>query len=173
MAKPIGILALLLLPLAGQATLKFDLPSGWTSHPPSSTMRVAEIVLPKEPADTEDATLTLYYFGGAGGGTVQANIDRWIGQMAQPEGKPSQAAATTSAMTVHGLQVALVDVTGTYTAEMSPGSADHYNKPGFRLRAGVVTTPGGSYYIKLVGPAKTVAKWDSAFDAFLKSLRYE
>jgi hypothetical protein len=67
--------------------------------------------------------------------------------------------------------VTLVDLTGTYVAEVSPGSTQRFNKPGFRLRAAVVTTTEGPYFIKHVGPAKTVAKWEEAFAAFVKSLR--
>ena len=40
---------------------------------------------------------------------------------------------------------------------MRPGATEHFNKPDFRLRAAVVETPGGPYYIKMTGPAKTVA----------------
>jgi hypothetical protein len=29
------------------------------------------------------------------------------------------------------------------------------------------------YYVKLAGPAKTVAKWDPAFADFMKSLKFE
>src|SRR5262249_25309549 len=103
----------------------------------------------------------------------QANIDRWIGQLSQPDGKASKDVAKTSDLTAHGLKISMVDVSGTYVAEVSPGSTEHFNKPGFRQRAAAVETPGGVYYVKLVGPAGTVAKWDEAFMTFMKSLRFE
>jgi len=115
--------------------------------------------------------VTLYYFGTTGG-TVQANIDRWISQMAQPDGKPTKDLATTAALTsTSGLKISTFDVTGTYVAEKTPGSPEHYNEPGYRLRAAVVETAGGAHYVKFVGPAKTVARWSQSFDAFLKSLK--
>lgn len=155
------------------ATLKYDAPAGWVSKPPTSSMRVAEFTLPHISGDAEDATVTVYFFGGQGG-TVQANMDRWIGQMAQPGGKPSKDVAVTSTLkTKSGLAVTMVDVSGTYVAEVTPGSAEKFNKPGFRQRAAVVETPSGPYYVKLTGPAKTVAKWDESFLAFLKSIRLE
>jgi hypothetical protein len=151
------------------ATLKFDAPAGWVSKPPASTMRIVEYTLPKVAPDTEDAALAVFFFGGQGG-SVQANLDRWIGQMTQPDGRASKdVAKTTTFQTTSGLKVSLIDLTGTYVAEMSPGSADHFNKPGFRLRAAVIETPDGSYYVKLTGPAATVAKWDKEFLAFVKS----
>ena len=155
------------------ATLKYDAPAGWVSKTPSSSMRVAEFTLPHVPGDAEDATVTVYFFGGQGG-TVQANLDRWIGQMAQPDGKASKDVAATSTLkTKSGLAVTMVDVSGTYVAEVTPGSKDKFNKPGFRQRAAVVETPGGPHFVKLIGPAKTVAKWDDSFLAFVKSLRIE
>ena len=124
------------------ATLKFDAPSDWVSKAPSSSMRVAEWSLPKAAGDSEDATLTIFFFGATQGGNVQANVDRWIGQMSQPDGRASKDVAKTSSLTSHGLKISMVDVTGTY-------------------------------FVKLVGPAKTVDKWNDSFESFLKTLRYE
>jgi hypothetical protein len=47
------------------------------------------------------------------------------------------------------------------------------NKPNFRMRAGVIETPKGAYFIKLVGPEKTVARWDDAFMSFVKSAEFK
>jgi len=160
--------------MATAAGLKFDAPAAWTAKTPSSTMRVAEFALPKDAADAEDASLVVYFFGAQQGGTVQANLDRWIGQMAQPDGKASKDVAKTSSLqSKAGLKITLVDVSGTYVAEVTPGSTERLNKPGFRQLAAVVETSGGPYYVKLVGPKATVAKWQSSFSAFLGSLRYE
>lgn len=159
--------------LSSQAptAIKFDAPAGWVSKAPSSSMRVADWTLPKAAGDKDDATLTLYYFG-TGGGTVQANIDRWISQMSQPDGKPTKDLAKTAAMTsTSGLKISTFDVTGTYVAEKMPGSPDRYNEPGYRMRNAVIETAGGAHYVKFVGPAKTVEKWGASFEAFLRSLR--
>ena len=114
---PFAVLAVAVL---SAPTLKFDAPVGWVSRTPSSTMRVAEWALPKVSGDAEDAILTVYFFGATMGSNAQANIDRWIGQMSQPDGRDSKAVAKTSTMTVHDLKVTLVDVTGTYVAEVTP-----------------------------------------------------
>lgn len=65
--------------------LTFTAPPAWHSRPAASTMRVAEFVVPKAPGDPEDAEVILYFFGGQSG-SVDANIDRWIGQMQEPAG---------------------------------------------------------------------------------------
>jgi hypothetical protein len=155
------------------AGLTFTTPQGWQPGRPGSSMRVAELTLPRAPGDAEDAQLIIYYFGAGQGGTVEANIDRWIGQMQQPDGKDSKGVAKRESTTVNGLSVSLLDVTGTYTAEMAPGSSEHHNKPRFRMRAGVVQTPNGPYFIKLTGPEKTIAKWDQAFNQFIASLKFQ
>jgi hypothetical protein len=171
---PLSLVALLTVwPAAPAATLKYTAPAGWTVKTPASSMRVAEFTVPKVSGDKDDASLVVYFFGANGGGTVQANVDRWISQMSQPDGKASKDLAKTATMTVNGLKVSTVDVSGTFVAEMSPGSAEHFNYPGWRLRAAVVETSGGVYYVKLTGPAATVAKNEAAYTAFLQSLKYE
>jgi hypothetical protein len=47
------------------------------------------------------------------------------------------------------------------------------HQPHFRLRAGVVETSNGPYFIKLTGPEKTVAKWERAFDQFVGSFELQ
>jgi hypothetical protein len=154
------------------SVLKFGEPRGWVAKPPASRMRLAEFTLPKADGDAEDAQLGIFYFGG-GGGNVQANLERWISQVSQPDGRASKDVAKTTKLEATGLAITLVDVPGTYVAETSPGSKERFNKPGFRLRAAVVEGKGGPYFVKLTGPAKTVGKWDESFLAFLKSLRTE
>lgn len=135
-------------------------------------MRVAEFSLPRAAGDTEDAQLVVYYFGGSGG-TVEANLQRWVGQMQQPDGKPLPAgAAKKETRRVNGLSLTLLDVSGTYVAETAPGASERHHKPNFRLRAGVVETSNGPYFIKLTGPANTIAKWDRAFEQFVASLKF-
>jgi hypothetical protein len=174
-------LVLMLLTVGGQAgqasqataegRLHFTPAAGWTTKPTTSMMRIAEFVLPKAEGDTEDASLIVYYFGGTGG-SVQANIDRWLGQIAQPDGRPTKQVATVTERRVNGMAMTHVDATGTLVAEVSPGSAERHNKPGFRLRAAVIQSSNGPYFVRVVGPAKTVARWNTEIDAFLGSIRY-
>lgn len=151
--------------------LTFTAPAGWKSVPSSSSMRVAQFALPRAVGDAQDAELVVYYFGGSGG-TVEANMQRWIGQMQQPDGSPSSTLAKRSTRTVNGLVATIVDVSGTYVAEMTPGAKERYNNPNYRLRAVVIETPKGPYFIKLTGPSKTVAAHEQMFEKFLASVRY-
>ncbi len=169
------ILAWVGISLAAQPTpagkLDFTPPAGWQSRTASSTMRVAEFVLPGAEVKSQDGELVIYFFGGTGG-DVEANIDRWLGQMQQPDGRASRDVAKRESKTVNGLKITTLDVSGTYVAEVRPGSTERHNSPGFRMRTAVVETPKGPYFLKLVGPAATIEKWNATFNTFLGSLRF-
>jgi hypothetical protein len=171
MLIPAVVIALAGLQAAPPAAgLVFTAPPAWTSRPSASTMRVAEFVIPRAAGDSEDAEAIVYFFGGSGG-SVDANIDRWIGQMQQPDGSASKEKARRERLTINGLTVTTVDVAGIYVAEVRPGATERHNKPGFRLRAAVIETPRGPYYIKMTGPAKTMAAADADFKKFLATMR--
>lgn len=151
----------------GGSDLKFQVPEGWITEQPTSSMRVAQYRLP---GDAGDASLVVFFFGVGQGGSVDANLDRWIGQMKQPDGSASKAKAKTETTTINGMKVTLLDLVGTYSAgDMMGGSGAAQDRPDSRMRAGVFETAKGAYYIKLVGPEKTVSKWDSSYMAFIKS----
>ncbi len=153
------------------AALRYKVPAGWVEEERSSSMRVAQYKLPRTEGDTEDASLVLYYFGKGQGGSTAANIERWANQMQQAGGE--KAKISEESFTANGLKITVVDAAGTYVAETSPGSGTLNNKPGYRLRAAVVETPNGSYFVKLVGPEKTVAHWNESFVSYLKSFEFK
>ena len=156
-----------------KSSLKFTVPPGWIEEERTSSMRVAQYRLPPAEGDTENGSVVLYYFGQGQGGSTAANIERWVGQMKQADGGSSKALAKEERLEVNGLKVATVDVGGTYVAETSPGSGRFENKPGYRLLAAVVETPNGSYFVKLLGPEKTVVRWNESFLSFVKSFEFK
>jgi hypothetical protein len=155
-----------------KSSLKFTVPPGWVEEERSSSMRVAQYRLPKAPTDPEDASLILYYFGQGQGGSTAANVERWVGQMKQEDGGSAKDAKEERFET-NGLKVTAVDVAGTYVAETAPGSGTFLNKAGYRMRAAVVETPNGSYFVKLVGPEKTVMQWNESFLSYLRSFEFK
>lgn len=170
--RSLAITLLLTTAVMTQAgTLTFTAPAAWKARPAGSSMRVAEFVVPRAAGDPEDGEVVIFFFRG-GGGSVDANIQRWLGQFQQPSGQAVKDGGR-STMTVGGLEITTVDVSGTYIAELRPGAAERHNKPNFRMRAAVVETPKGPYFVKFTGPAATVEQASPAFDAFLKSLRFK
>ena len=146
--------------------LKFAPQPGWITEKPSGSMRQAQYRLPKADGDPQDAELVVYYFQGGGGG-VQANIDRWVGQFSKPDGSPVNDAKT-SRKTVNGIPLTIVDVSGTYMGGMGSETKSLTDS---RMLAAVVEAGNGPWFFKLTGPAKTVARWESSFQLFLAGIR--
>jgi len=142
---------------------------GWIVEKPANAMRKAQYTLPRADGDGEDATLIVHYFGGQGG-SREVNLERWAGQFEQPDGSKSADKIHSSTRTIAGLEVFEADLSGTYVAETAPGSGVHLNKPGWRMLAAIVGTKEGPWYVKLVGPAATIAKWEASYQAFLTAV---
>lgn len=156
---------------AGEAGgLSWTAPKGWAEQGPRP-MRAATYVIPAAKGDAEPAELGVFYFGQGQGGSVDANLKRWIGQFEQPDGGPSDKAAKTTKEKIGGLDVTLVEVTGTYTASMGPMSPVKDKKPGYRLLGAIVEGPQGPLFFKLTGPDKTVSGARPAFQKMLKTLK--
>lgn len=133
-------------------------------------MRAATYAVPAEAGDKEAGEMAVFYFGPGQGGAVQANIDRWIGQFEQPDGKPSRSVARTKKETIGGFAVTTIDLTGTYVASMGPMSGVKGNKPGYRLLGAIVESAEGPLFFKLTGPEKTVAAAQPKFQSLLRSI---
>src|SRR5277367_6445289 len=107
------LLAATLLVADSGAGVQWTAPAGWKAEA-QRPMRLATYTV------APGAECGVYYFGPGQGGSVDANIDRWIGQILQADGKPSKAAAKLLNKTIHGLKVTTVDVSGAYTGMGGP-----------------------------------------------------
>ena len=148
------------------AGLTWTLPAGWTIEAPRS-MRVATYSIPAASGDAEGAECAVFYFGAGQGGSVDANLRRWIAQF-QPATRSKR-----STRKVDGIPVSLADVAGTYTAHGGSMSQSQGDKPGWRLLGAIAESPQGAVFFKLAGPAKTVAAASGAFDTLVGSLKKE
>jgi hypothetical protein len=168
----LGILGLCGLLMADSAAgLKWAAPAGWKSQG-ERPMRVATYSVPATKGDAEGGECAVFYFGQGQGGSVDANIKRWIGQIKQPDGKPSEKVAKTGKKAVNGLPVTTIDLSGTYAASMGPmAGGGSVNKPGYRLLGAIVEGPQGALFFKLTGPAKTVAASEAAFNGMVQSVK--
>jgi hypothetical protein len=147
---------------AGAAgAIDFDLPKAWQSQTPSSSMRLAQATIPG-PGGPGD--LAVFFFGPGGGGPVDANIDRWVGQM-EGAAKP-----TPETFETNGYKVTWVDVKGTLKPSgMGMGPSTPVSNA--RLYGAVVEGPGGPWFFKAQGPDSTLGPQRDAFVALLKSVR--
>jgi hypothetical protein len=160
---------LLLLSLAALAEsvagLKWTAPPGWKSGG-ARPMRAATYLVAPAPGDRDSAECAVYFFGTGQGGGVDANIERWKGQLHQPGGKP--VSAQVRKRSVHGLPVTTVDASGEYSGMGGP-MTQQPSKAGYRLLGAIVSGPGGNVFVKFTGSAKTVAANERKFDQLLES----
>jgi hypothetical protein len=152
---------------SGVAGISWRVPSSWQSRGPAP-MRVATYSVPPAPGDSEPGELAVFYFGAGQGGDVTANLQRWYGQIEQPDGRPSAQVARVSEKTVNGVKVTTVAVSGTYLWSARPMSPDKVKKPNYRLLGAIAEAPEGNVFFKLTAPAKTAAA--SNFDAVVGSI---
>jgi hypothetical protein len=148
------------------AGLKWTPPAGWKSSGTTS-MRAATYPVAPVQGDQDAAECVVYFFGLGQGGSIQANIDRWEGQFKTPGGKPAPAQVTK--ITIHGLPVTTIDVSGEYSGMAGPSATAPVRVPGYRLLGAIVESPGGNVFIKFTGPAKTIAADQPKFQQLLDS----
>ena len=149
--------------------LRWEAPAPFAQRAPKSRMRAAEYGLP---GDAGEGELTVYYFGPGQGGSVQANMDRWIGQFTQPDGSDSKAAAKIAERKVGDLKVTTLDLTGTFDGGMAPMMQKAPAAPmtDHRVLGAIAEGPQGPVFFKLVGPAATLGSAEQAFEGLVGSL---
>lgn len=156
--------------------LSFAVPKDWVAAAPSSAMRAAQFTLPVEKEGGDAPELVMFFFGAGQGGNTQANIDRWIGQMQQADGKPAADKAKRESRKVGDFTVSIVTVDGDYGGAMMGGDP-HANphgsgaKTGYRLWAAVVEGEGGPWFFKATGPKGALEKAAPGFDGLVASLK--
>jgi hypothetical protein len=156
----------------GRAALgpfSLQVPADWKETPSISGMRAAEFQLP---ATDGHAEVIVYYFGDNGAGSVQDNIDRWLSQFTQPDGKPSKEVAKVEQASFAGQQASLLSVSGRYAARAMPGG-QAVDKSDQSLLAAIVPSPKGPYYFRLIGDRAAVAAQSGKFRELLASLKVE
>lgn len=149
--------------------LVIALPTGWATRAPASSMRAAEIVLPRSEGEDE-ASLVVFHFGPGGAGTAEANLARWRSQFAMPDGSDPSDHARIESMDLGGRAMVVMRLDGTYIAETTPGSGERVNKENWSLVGAVVETSAGPYYLKLVGPASVIERERASIDAMLAGI---
>jgi hypothetical protein len=143
----------------GAGELQWSAPEHWKSGRTSS-MRLATF----HPNGADDTELSLIRLAGEAGGLV-ANVQRWYGQIANPEPSAAEVQALPK-LDVLGTQATLIELTGSYSG-MSSEAREGYMMLGLIVQP----TPEFSLYLKLTGPEAKVRAEKDAFMAFCKSLR--
>jgi hypothetical protein len=150
--------------------LTFQAPAAWKSSPPSSQMRRAELKVAPAEGDKEPAELVVFAFPG-GAGTVEANVKRWQNQFKDADGNPPPI----DSKTVKGknVEVTRVETAGHYFPMAFPGSPRQPDRPNYRLLGAIVQAGDTGYFLKMVGPDKTMKAARTDFDQLIASISAE
>ncbi len=153
--------------------LKSAVPADWKQENTNSQMRAFQFRIPHVAGDKNDAELVIFYFGQGGGGSVEDNIKRWKGLFTPAEGKTADNSAKTEKLKVGDVPVTYLDVQGTYLFKTRPFDPNDKGekRPDYRMFGVVFESANGPYFIRFVGPAKTVGENKKGFDDWLKSFK--
>ena len=148
----------------------FTPPSIWKDLGPSG-MREANYAFGPLEGEHDSATMAVFFFG-TGGGGIQDNIERWIGQISLPGGGDPHSTARREDFEAGGMKAHLVEVAGTYNASMGgPMSGQTVPKENYYMMAIVLEAPEGNLFFKLTGPVRTAKEMASAFRAAVENVR--
>jgi hypothetical protein len=141
--------------------LDWKAPERWQPVASASRMRLATYRIPRLPSDSEDAELSVVQAGGS----VDANVARWMGQF----DAAGQKTARHATRKVGPLDITVVELQGTYSGGMG---TDASPRAGWALLGAIVptSTDGMPCFFKLTGPARSVLAARAEFDALTASL---
>lgn len=146
--------------------LKSKTPDGWKKGTPTTDVQHAVFTIPKVEGDPEDAKLTVFFFKGSGG-SLDANIKRWKDAFKSPAGDKAKV----EKMKVGDVEVTTVDLQGTYLFKVTPMDTKSVEKPDFRMVGVYFNSKNGPYFMRFVGPAKTMDKNMDDFRSWLKNFK--
>jgi hypothetical protein len=180
-ARRLAVLASLVL-AAGAAlaqdeskTVAFgDAPAGWKVVPARGEGMAPklEFELPAAEGAADPARVTVHYFGSGGAGGWKANVARWASQFKNEDGSEvDPEKVKTEDADANGLKVKIVWLEGTWTPGRLVAMSPSPPKPGSKMVAAVVEGPDGPWFVRLVGPKKTVEKHEADYLKWLKSAK--
>ena len=136
----------------------YDLPPGW-----EALRGTRDRLIDLRPAGDFEASCYLTFLPGGGGG-LEANVNRWIGQFGgEPLSGEEIAALPRHAML--GRDATLVEVQGSF------GGMDGTPRPGFALLGLILSDPSGGIFLKFTAPSARVEAERANFFALASSLR--
>ena len=142
---------------AGGLTFTFSDP--WKMSPTAGMMRVATLLTTVEGVD-KPVEAAFYFFPGGGGG-VDANVQRWLGQFA------STTESKTEEVDAGGTKITFVNASGTYND--GPPMGAKTPKENYTLLGAIVPTSDSNVFIKMTGPKDAVAKLAEGFKKMASS----
>lgn len=137
---------------------KWSVPAQWVATAPRAMIYKSFSVSGDSDAKAE---VTVSFFPGDVGG-VLANVNRWRGQLGQPQIEADQLASVTKALDTAAGPATLVDFSGTDSKTGQPA----------RLVAVIVPHGDNTWFYKMLGNGALVENQKDAFVNFVKTVHY-
>lgn len=153
--------------------LKSKTPASWKAEETTIQNRVYQFLIPKAEGDTQDAQLMVFFFGAGSGGSVDANITRWKGMIVPADGVKPEDAFKTSEFKVGDVKVTMLEANGTYKFKKRPFDPNEEGelRPDYRLVGVIFESKNGPYFMRAVGPKKTMEANRKGFEEWLKNFK--
>jgi len=145
------------MPGESQTKADWNVPPGWTEEPPTQ-MLLAKFSATDNAARAE---ITVSSFPGDVGGLL-ANVNRWRRQVSLPAIDEAQMTKSVQQLGVQSDQGSLLDVDGTDAKSGQP----------VRLIGVAVPHDGQTWFFKMAGDAKVVAREKDAFIKFVQNTKF-
>ncbi|UCF34675.1 MAG: hypothetical protein JSV78_05095 [Phycisphaerales bacterium] len=148
--------------------LRMKAPQGWASQPVQSGPMAPRIVfsLPPAEGDPVGCELRISHYPQMKG-KDELNIRRWIAQVSKPDGSPYKRDEVDVKVNQKGsVQLTIVDLSGAVQEGMG---REVMMKRDHRMIAAIVDHPKGPHFVKVSGPAESMAKWADAVKQFLET----
>jgi hypothetical protein len=133
--------------------LDLKLPESWKQSDATLPMRLATFDVPASNGDKENGEFVISSFPGGGGG-VDANISRWVGQFSA-EGREAVVRQGKAGENDYFI----VNISGTYMKPVGPPILRKTKETAGQRMVGVILNLDGKgvYFLKLTGPDATIA----------------
>ena len=139
-------------------------PDAWMRENPSNSMRLAQFNISDKSKSCE-----LIVFSGIGG-SVDANLNRWLGQFLDSDKKRMTDYSTVRNEKIHELEITFAYTAGIYLKSGMGNRGPTVEKPNYGLLAAIVRATNETYYFKCTGPKKTLDNYINSFETFIRSL---
>ncbi len=148
--------------------LNFSVPGTWKKKTPAVNMIESEFEIPNVEGEDLPGRMTIM----GAGGSVDANIDRWIGQFIQPDDSATKDKTKIEKKKIADHDVNIVAISGTYLDGGMRPFGPKTEREDYVMLAAIIEMPeGGLYFIKSYGGKKTMEDNKKGFMKMIDSLK--
>lgn len=151
-----------------EGRLDFQAPKSWEKKQPKFNIVESEFAPKSSKENVDPARLTIM----ASGGSIEANVERWIGQFSQEDASDTEEHTKQTEKKINGMKVQIVDIQGTYADSAGPFAGNAVQRKGYRMLGAIIETKVvGNYYFKMYGPKETIDEHEKRFMDMIETIK--